>query len=288
MRFLNRLILVGFFRADLSLHTEIALAHFYFNVFVAMFFFPFLPLGKHFVCWLFPKQEGEDLEFGPKYLDKSALETPTLAFAQASRELLRLGEIIQTMFKDSLQLFERYDLDLVDSIMERDHKVDKLYKAIKFYLARLSFQNLKEDETEKQIQLVSTVNEMENIGDTIDRHVGRLAHKKWQKGIRFSNDGWNELREMHEGTAQMLALALAAMTTQDGELARKLERHYELYNEKVDGLKHSHLARLNQGLQESIDTSSIHLELLSLYHRINWNLFNMVSHLLPDEESVGE
>ncbi len=281
----NELILVHMLELEATVHAGIGLSHFLFNVLVALIFLPFLPLGKKCVCWLIPSRN-EVEPFGPKYLDKNALSTPTLAFAQATREVIRMGEIVQQMFRESLSLFERYDPDRVSDIEQRDHQVDTLYKATKFYLARLSVGALKEEEADTELYLITAANELESIGDTIDRHILRLAHKKWNKGVKFSDEGWKELGELHQGVLSMLDLALASFSTSSEELARKMIHHQSFYNDREDQLKISHLMRLNQGLQESIDTSAIHLELLSLFHRINLSLLTMVNHLLPEKIRV--
>ncbi|EKD41712.1 MAG: Na/Pi-cotransporter II-related protein, partial [uncultured bacterium] len=292
---LNVFLLENIFHHDVTVSSEIALCHLYFNLFVAIVFLPLLPFGEKIVCWLIPTRKDETTVFGPRYLDDHALSTPSLAFAQVNRELLRMGEIVQDMFKKIIDLFVKYDLDLVENIESSDHKVDTLYRAIKFYMARLSFQNMKGEEVNYSIHLMTAVNELENIGDTIDKHLVRLTLKKWNRGATFSEEGWQELLEMHKGTAHMMELALAALASSSEELARKMRHYQQLYAEREGQIKISHLKRLNQGLKESIETSSIHLELQAIFYRINLSLLTMVNHLIPvlnpnpvfDEESTN-
>jgi len=263
---------------------ELALTHFYFNVFAALFFLPLLPLGQKFICWLIPANKNEGEVFGPRYLDSSALESPTLAFAQVSRELLRMGEIVQDMFNDVMDLFSRYDLDLLENIEARDHKVDTLYRSIKFYMARLSFQGMKGSDVNQAMHTISAANELESIGDTIDKHLIRLVHKKWNKGVAFSDEGWQELLEMHKGCAHMMDLTLAAMASSNQEIAQKMRHYQHIYANREGQIKISHLKRLNQGLKESIDTSSIHLEIQAVFFRINLSLLTIINHMVPDTQ----
>ncbi len=283
IHFLNEWIIIHIFYQQDAVHVQIALCHFFTNFLVALVFLPFINVGKKIVCFLFPKNNEVEV-FGPKYLDINALMTPSLAFAQARRELVRTGEIVQGMFLDSLKLFQKYDLDLVSDIESRDHKVDTLYKAVKFYLAKLSQASFKEEEVEEELWLITSANELENIGDIIDRHLLRLARKKWNKGVEFSDEGWKEIGELHRATAEMIELALVAISSANEELARKVVHHFSYYNDREDQLKMSHLRRLHHGLKESIETSTIHLETLSLFHQISLSLLNMVHHMLPDQE----
>lgn len=286
---IDRFIFVRLAGETVAVHLEIASAHFFFNFFVAILFLPLLGVGKRLICWLIPAKPEEEV-FGPKYLDKSALSTPSLAFAQVNREMIRMGEIVQGMFADSLELFKKYDHERVDQIESQDHKVDTIYKAVKFYLAKLSLANLTEEEAHMGIHLMTAVNELENVGDTIDLHILRLAHNKWNKGVQFSDEGWGEICEMHKSTLEMMNLAFAALSTGSEELAQKMVHHHTFYADREDQLKLSHLMRLHQGLKESIATSAIHLELLSLFNRLNLSLLTMVRYLLTEkgEEKVEE
>lgn len=278
-------VLTTVFREPVTVQAEISLCHLFFNIVVALVFLPLIPIFKRIICLIIPSDKEKEEVFGPKYLDKNALSTPSLAFAQVNREMVRMGEIVQGMFEDSLPIFEKYNMDKMDEIESRDHKVDTLYRAVKFYLAKLSIGSLTEGEANTGIHLMTSVNEIENIGDTIARHIMRLAHKKRNKGVQFSVEGWKEICETHRETASMIGMALAAMGSGSREVARKLQSHQADYVEREDRLKLSHLIRLHEGRKESIDTSAIHLELLSLFHRIQLSLLTMVSYLLTEDSA---
>lgn len=282
--FLNERLIHFLFNSSVTAHTEIALSHFLFNMVVALLFLPLLPLGKKIVCWVIPDNKSEDEDFGPRYLDKEALSTPSLAFAQVSREVVRMGEIAKDMFERALELFQNYNIDLAEQLENEEQKVDTLYKAIKFYLAKLTSHELSEAETEMNIFLMTTTNEWENIGDTVEHHFIRLAHHKWNHGHKFSQEGWKEIGELHRSTVAMMELALNTISTNNRTLARRLLRQVNRYTMEEDRLKMSHLKRLHEKRKESIETSAIHLELISLYHRINMSLLSMVRYLLPDRE----
>lgn len=281
---IDQFIFQNIFKEPVVPHAEIASAHFFFNLFVAAVFLPFLGLGKKIVEKLIP-DSGTKQVFGPKYLDASALSTPALAFAQVNREMIRMGEIVQKMFRDSLALFKKYDLEKVDEVEAQDHKVDTIYKAVKFYIAKLALAKLSEEEAHMSIHLMTAVNELENIGDTIDLHILRLAHTKSNKGLQFSEEGWKEICELHQATMEMMDLALAALASGKEELARKMEHHYTFFADREDQLKMSHLLRLHKGLKESIETSALHLELQSLFRRITLSLLTMVRYLLTDKRA---
>ena len=65
---------------------------------------------------------------------------------------------------------------------------------------------------------------------------------------------------------------MTAFTTRDRELAKQLLRHKERLSAYEQELRDRHFSRLNAGLIESHETSSIHLDLLTHLKRINSSL----------------
>jgi len=61
----------------------------------------------------------------------------------------------------------------------------------------------------------------------------------------------------------------APLATSDREIAEKVVRHKSQVNAMERRLRQAHIERLHEGLRESIDTSSIHLDVLASLKRAN-------------------
>ena len=122
------------------------------------------------------------------------------------------------------------------------------------------------------MELIAFTSELETVGDIVDINLLDLARKKIRKGLEFSKEGREEIRAFHARVMENFDLSIAAFTSGDVELARKLLRHKVKIAEMAQNLIEAHIQRLHQGLRESIDTSSIHLDLLSNLKRINSHL----------------
>lgn len=252
---------------------QIANAHLLFNLIVATVFLPFLPVGAALCRWLVPEEPpSKDEGFHVQYLDERALETPSLAFAQATREILRMAELVQRMVAGAMTVFETNDPDLVDQISSQDDYVDYLEHHIKLYLTKLSRGTLTNEQAARELELIAFTSELETVGDIVDINLLDLARKKIRKGLEFSKEGREEIRAFHARVMENFELSIAAFTSGDVELARKLLRHKVKIAEMAQNLIEAHIQRLHQGLRESIDTSSIHLDLLSNLKRINSHL----------------
>lgn len=120
--------------------------------------------------------------------------------------------------------------------------------------------------------MIMFLSDLERAADAIDINILALAIKKNALKLEFSEEGWKEIRQMHEQVTKVAAMAINAYQNQElCESAIQLKR--ELAKVEIT-LRESHISRLNRGLNTSINTSSIHLDLLSEYRRIASLLVN--------------
>ncbi len=264
-----------------SLPHQIANAHTLYNLAVSLAFLPFLSLGAWVVRRIVPDvPEMTQGGFQTLYLTERALETPALAFAQATREILRMAEQAQRMFSDALYAFQTEDRTFLDEVSSRDDIIDFLEHRIKLYLTKLSRSKLTEEQAARELELISFTTELENVGDIIELNVIELARKKMEKHLEFSKEGFAEICDFHKKIEENFELAIAAFATGDTEIARKLLRHKRKLAEIAKDLRESHIQRLHRGLRESIETSSIHLDLISNLRRINSHLCSIAYPIL--------
>ncbi|PIR21503.1 MAG: hypothetical protein COV45_01780 [Deltaproteobacteria bacterium CG11_big_fil_rev_8_21_14_0_20_47_16] len=257
---------------------QIAIGHFCFNFGLALVFLPILPLGVWLVRRLIPDPKGGEEVFGPLYLDKQALETPSLAFAQVKREILRVANIAYDMFRDAMNLVNpRSDSqDYVMLLQAEDDKIDILDRAIRFYLAQLSQESLTEDQAKIELSLLGVAADLEDIGDALSRELIRTVRKRADKGLRLSDEGTKELCEFHHNVLLQFNVVLSYIATLDPLVLKHVEEKKELVADKFSALRHGHLKRLHEGLQESVDTSTIHLDILNTMQRVSLKLNHIV------------
>jgi len=264
-----------------SLPHQIANGHTLFNILVGLVALPLLPWGVALTRWLVPEPPGGSMaRIHVRYLDEGALATPSLAFAHATREVLRMAEMVQRMLAQVIVAFETNDRERVNEISEADDYVDYLEHHIKLYLTKLSRSALTEEQAARELEVIAFTSDLETIGDIVDIDLMHLAKKKIRKGLEFSKEGTEEIRSFHARVTENLDLSIAAFTSGDVELARKLLRHKVRIAEMAQDLTEAHIQRLHRGLRESIETSSIHLDLLSNLKRINSQLSNIAHPIL--------
>ena len=250
----------------------IANAHTLFNLALAVVFLPLVPRVAQLVQRLVPARAEPEEGTGARYLDPTALDSPALALGQATREILHMADHVRTMLRDAHRAFSEGDEALCAAVQQHDDIVDALNNEIKSYITKLSEHALNRDESRREVALLAFANELESIGDIIDKNLIELAKKKIALHVEFSKGGWVELDEFFQKVRENFEIAVSAFASQDRALAEKLLRHKHYINEKERELRNRHFHRLHEGLVESIETSAIHLDVLTNLKHINSHL----------------
>jgi len=246
---------------------QIANAHTLFNVGLAVLFLPLVDVAARVITRAIP--ESRRSEIGAIYLNQQVLDTPAVALGQALREVLRMGDVVVQSLRDTIRVFERNDDALMRELIKRDDQIDRLEEDIKQYLIKLSGRSLTEEQSDRETALLFIIVNLEEVGDVIDKDLLELAEKKIRGHHRFSEQGWAEIKDLHAKVVENLELAMSAVATQDRAIAETVIRHKAVVNSLERRLRQAHMERLRSGLRESIDTSSIHLDVLAGLKRAN-------------------
>jgi phosphate:Na+ symporter len=221
----------------------------------------------------------------PRHLDPNVLDTPAEALGCALRETLYLGDRVADMLRQTMDVFEKNDQKTMKAIENADNTVDKLYEAIKLYLVQVSRTELSEEEGRRYIEILSFTTNLEHIGDIIDKNLMELAGKKIKNRLTFSTEGFAELKAFHTRVLENLRLSLNVFTTRDLALARRLVAEKAAIREFEGKASDSHFARLREGRPESMETSTIHIDVIRDLKRINGHLTSVAYPIL---EAAGE
>jgi phosphate:Na+ symporter len=261
---------------------QIANFHTLFNVAISAVFLPFAPWAARVIAAMVPEQERGDNPFKTRYLDDRYLDQPALAIGQAVREALRMGDVAQAMLRDAMTVLRSNDQELLEDVERRDDQLDYLEREIKLFLSRLGRETMSHDLAQKEIGLISFIGNLENIGDIIDKNLMELARKKLYQGRRFSEAGEAELIEFHAVVSKNLERAIAGFAANDRSLAQEVLDQRPLIRHRERELRESHLMRLRRGLAESLETSEIHLDVLTNLKRISSHVTALVFPILEE------
>ena len=259
--------------------------HTFFNIAAAIVFLPLVDVVAWMCRRLLPDRPVPDDPGKPRHLDANVLDSPAEALGCALRETLNLGDRVGDMLRETITVFDRNDVRAVKAIEAADDSVDRLYEAIKLYLIQTSRNELGEEDGKRYVEILTFTTNLEHVGDIIDKNLMELAAKKIRNRYAFSPEGMAELRAIHSQVLENLRLALNVFTTRDITLARRLVAEKTAMREAEVRAADSHYARLREGRPESIETSSIHMDVIRDLKRINGHLTTVAYPIL---EAAGE
>ncbi len=248
---------------------QIANAHTLINIAAAVIFLPLIGVIEKLLQVIIP--EPVDDETGPRYLDTAALDSPELALAQGTREILRMGEMVQNMLEKSLIFFLENDKEGCRWLASEDDRIDRLEEGLKVFLSKIPPESQNPETSKRTRTLFYITEELEHIADIVSKNMVVYIRKRINNNLAFSPAGLEEIKNFHQEVLKNLTMALGCIATWDGNMAQQLAEKRVMGIERKRELQNRHLERLALGLKETLDTSSIHLDLISDLERINFH-----------------
>jgi phosphate:Na+ symporter len=254
---------------DADARRQVLHFHVIFNVAIAIAFIGIVGAVATFVERWLPVPKDRVPQTEPRFLDPAALETPALALANAARETLRIGDTVEQMLNGMLEVIRNNDSTKVNEIIKLDDDVDRLYTAVKLYLTQISRAQLDERDSRRWAEIIQLTINLEHVGDILERILLDLRDKKIAHRLSFSEAGMAEIQELHERMVANLRLGLSVFLNGDVDSAQRLLSEKERFRDLERAYHDTHLDRLAGQSLQSIETSSLHLDIISDMRRIN-------------------
>ena len=266
-------------RAVANFHTA-------FNLVLALVFFPLLsPYARLLKRWLPTKLDQND-PGRPIYLDPSAQETPVLALGGASREALRMADVLESMLTGLRDTFERTDRRQIGQTKRIDDVLDKLNTAIKAYVTALDGDALSDADIRRAREILAFATNIEQAGDIVARNLLGIANRLDKRGLAFSETGRDELLSMIDRLIANIRTAASLFMSGDERAARLLASEKEVFRSLQAASMDAHFDRLRSRRADTTETSSLHLDALRDLKIVNNHIVAAAAY--PVLENKGE
>jgi phosphate:Na+ symporter len=267
---------------------QIVNAHILFNVIILMAGLPLAGVvyrASEWIVKLGAKPEPVDAFAATELsaLNDAALDMPSQALANATREVVRVCETVEIMLKRIIELYESADADKIKALASLDDRVDRKHAAIKIYLAKVTRNVMTEDEALRCQELIGACVKLEQVGDIIVRNMLVHVQKKLDKGLEFTPEGWRELSAFHASVLANARMAFNVLVSRDPATARQLVLEKDRLRDTEKETSQSHFLRLRDGTAKSVETSSIHLDTIRDLKQINSLLASMAYPVLEEQ-----
>jgi phosphate:Na+ symporter len=254
---------------------QIAALHTAFNIYIAIVFLPLVPLFDRMICRMVRPPLETRLRFHTQYLHEKVLPFPVLALSQATQEISRTAGIVTQMVEEGLESVRRFDSSRRLRIVDLDDEVDFLHESILAFLTRIAREEIGIEEAKRAAMLIMVTTDLEHIGDIISKNLVELVGKIDRSPVPLSTEGKQELIDFFTATAALLRETLAAFTRSDRDLAKKVSGCKPDIKMRFSSYVDFHVNRLYKHKVQSLQTTSIHIDLLEEINRINHFTFRI-------------
>lgn len=254
---------------DFSAQEMVIGFHLLYNTARCLILLPSVGLMARLCAWLLPERPDINGTAKPRHLDPTALVTPSLALANAARETLRIGDLVDNMLEAMLAVLRGKQTAVTQEIRRLTDDVEALYSAIKLYLAQMPREDLSEQDSQRWAETIELAINLKLASDLIERMLRKVQQQKTAQRRSFSEVGLEELAGLHSQLIANLRLGLSVFLSSDPESARQLLREKRRFRAQERRLAHAHVSRLHRKIVQSIETSSLHLELIADMRRLN-------------------
>lgn len=243
------------------------------------------PMGR-LCASILPQQAEVNGSVKPRHLDLAALATPSLALANAVRETLRMGDLIDNMLNAMQEVLRGNQTAVTQEVRRLNDDIEVLYNAIKLYLAQMPREDLSDQDNRRWAEIIELSINLELASGLIERMLRKVQQQKTSQRRSFSDVGLEELSGLHEQLMANLRLGLSVFLSGDPESARQLLREKRRFRAQERRLAHAHVSRLQRKIVQSLETSSLHLELIADMKRLN-SLFCSSAYAVLESTDTG-
>ena len=198
--------------------------HMAFNLALAAIFI--LPTGQmaRLLIRFLPEPPAPTDAGRPIHLESAALDSAAVSLSNASRETLRMADMVREMLRDTLTAVRQADGRLASEIAKRARTLDRLGAAIRSYLADLGNEQPLDDEQEgaRAQEILSAVINLEHIASILGSMLTDFSFKKRQQRHALSQQEVDFIASMHSELLGSLRIAQAVLLNGDEHDASRL------------------------------------------------------------------
>jgi phosphate:Na+ symporter len=244
--------------------------HIAFNVALAVVFVGLLDPAARLLTRVLPdRQKKADDVTQPLYLEEAVLDTPYLALTNASREALRMADLVDAMLRRLLQAVTANDPEALRELGRTGKALDRLQEALKAYLTQLGTDGLSEVDAKRHGHVLDFAVNLGHAGDIIERSLADTAGRKAKRGLVLTKEDEADLRVFHGRVLDDLRLAGSTFMTEDPRSAKTLLDAKRQLNAIERATGRRHLGRLEAGSPAGLEGSTLHLAILRDLRRVN-------------------
>ena len=258
---------------------QIANAHTIFNILATVVFIPFTPLVAKLILQYFPDEEIDRDISKPAvmHLDENTLQTPAIAITNAQAEIRGVIGLLERVVgsvampflsNESLSDVENEEEDFEKGLQNRIEKITFLNNEISSYLIKINNQDLTDIQSKEVFTLVSVVNNVNSIKNSVGLRLHDLMIKKEMEEDGLSDSLLNEIESFHKKMVKQIKRLGKFFEKYDQTKIDKIVSKGKKYKDLEEKYRIEHIKRSDVGSDET-KSSVIYQELMDMFKEIS-------------------
>jgi len=258
---------------------QIANAHTIFNILATVVFIPFTPLVAKLILQYFPDEEIDRDISKPAvmHLDENTLQTPAIAITNAQAEIRGVIGLLERVVgsvampflsNESLSDVENEEEDFEKGLQNRIEKITFLNNEISSYLIKINNQDLTDIQSKEVFTLVSVVNNVNSIKNSVGLRLHDLIIKKEMEEDGLSDSLLNEIESFHKKMVKQIKRLGKFFEKYDQTKIDKIVSKGKKYKDLEEKYRIEHIKRSDVGSDET-KSSVIYQELMDMFKEIS-------------------
>ena len=258
---------------------QIANAHTIFNILATVVFIPFTPLVAKLILQYFPDEEIDRDISKPAvmHLDENTLQTPAIAITNAQAEIRGVIGLLERVVgsvampflsNESLSDVENEEEDFEKGLQNRIEKITFLNNEISSYLIKINNQDLTDVQSKEVFTLVSVVNNVNSIKNSVGLRLHDLMIKKEMEEDGLSDSLLNEIESFHKKMVKQIKRLGKFFEKYDQTKIDKIVSKGKKYKDLEEKYRIEHIKRSDVESGET-KSSVIYQELMDMLKEIS-------------------
>ena len=258
---------------------QIANDHTIFNILATVVFIPFTPLVAKLILQYFPDEEIDRDISKPAvmHLDENTLETPAIAITNAQAEIRGVIGLLERVVgsvampflsNESLSDVENEEEDFEKGLQNRIEKITFLNNEISSYLIKINNQDLTDIQSKEVFTLVSVVNNVNSIKNSVGLRLHDLMIKKEMEEDGLSDSLLNEIESFHKKMVKQIKRLGKFFEKYDQTKIDKIVSKGKKYKDLEEKYRIEHIKR-SDVVSDETKSSVIYQELMDMFKEIS-------------------
>lgn len=255
-----------------------------YNIIISVLFLPWTPFIAKASKKLRPDTAPSKLDEELQMLNDMLLSTPSVALEQCRKVINSMGSTAVENFGLCIQMHDHLDDDVLTSINDNELFLDKSETYLSDYMVKVTGCNLRPEEAKLATEIMHSIMDFERIGDHCVK-ISDVASYNADNEIRFTDTAKEELVLLADAVNEILNITVDSFTTDDEELALRVEPLEELVSTMCETIKEHHVQRLQAGTC-TVQSGISLVECLTSFERIAAYCSNIALHVI-EKHTLG-